>query len=94
MKGAHAKFGILHSPQSPDIGQNSDGGSSDFLISGESLTKRNCLNSRTSDGIDMKLGLATKLGKRKETKLKRFGDDFMSEIVTSLLLFQFTAKLK
>ena len=51
-----AKFGITVSPQSPDIRQNSDGGISDFQISGQSLIKENCYNSRTSDDIDMTLG--------------------------------------
>ena len=37
-----AKAGIPNSPQSPDIGQNSNGGISDFRISGQSLIKVNC----------------------------------------------------
>ena len=49
-------------PQSPDIWKNSDGGSSDFRISGHSLIKGNCHNSRTIDDIDMKLGPGTKHG--------------------------------
>ena len=60
----HAKFGILNLPQSPDIGQNSDGGISNFWISGQSLIKENCHKLRTSDDIDMKLGPLTKLDKR------------------------------
>ena len=59
-----AKFSIHNSPQSPDIGKNSDGGISDFWISGQSLIKENCQNARTSDDIDMKLGPVTKLNKR------------------------------
>ena len=39
-------------PQSPDNGQNSDKGISDFRISGQSLIKGNCHNSRISDDID------------------------------------------
>ena len=50
-----AKFGIPNLLRSPDIGQNSDGGISDFRISGQSLIKENCHNYRTSDDIDMKL---------------------------------------
>ena len=42
-----AKFSIPNSPQSPDIGQNSDGGISDFRISGQSFINENCHNSRT-----------------------------------------------
>ena len=37
-----AEFGIPNSPQSPDIGQNSDGGISDFWISGQFFIKENC----------------------------------------------------
>ena len=66
-----AKFGIHNSPQSPDIGQNSDGGISDFQISGQSLIKENCHNSRTSDDIDMKLRPVTKLDKRNKTTSKK-----------------------
>ena len=36
----HATSGIPNSPQSPDIGQNSGGGISDFPIFGQSLTKK------------------------------------------------------
>ena len=46
-------------PQSPDIGQNSYGGISDFQISGQ-----NCHKSNKSDGIDKKLGSVTKPDKR------------------------------
>ena len=47
-------FGIPNSPQSLDNGQNSDERISDFQISGQSLIKGNCHNSRASDDIDMK----------------------------------------
>ena len=36
-------------------------------ISGQSLIKENCPNSRTSDDINMKLGGVTKLDKKKKT---------------------------
>ena len=36
-----AKFGIPNLPQSPDIGENSDEGISDFRISGQSLINKN-----------------------------------------------------
>ena len=65
-----AKFGIAYTPQSPDTGQNLDEGISDFWISGQSLIKRNCPNSRTSDDIDMKLGPVTKLDKRNKITSK------------------------
>ena len=48
-----------NSHQSPDVGQNSDGGISDFRISGQSLIIEICHNSRTSDDINMKLGPVT-----------------------------------
>ena len=46
---------FLNLPQSPDFGQISDEGFSDFRISAQSLKKENCQNSRTSDDADMKL---------------------------------------
>ena len=55
-----------NSPQSPDIGQNSYGGICDSQISGQSLIKENCHNSRTSDDIDMKLGPVTNANKTKK----------------------------
>ena len=67
-------------PQSPDIKQNADGGISDFRISGESLIKENCHNSRASDDIDMKLGPVTKLDKKNKTTSKEFGDNVMSDV--------------
>ena len=66
-----AKFGIPNLSQSPDIGQNSDGGISDFQISGQSLMKENCHNSRNSDDIYMKLGSVTKIDKRNKTTFKK-----------------------
>ena len=56
-----AKFGVPNLPQSLDIRQNSDIGISAFRISGQSLVKENCHNSRTGDDIDMKFGPVTKL---------------------------------
>ena len=64
MREIHAKFGIPNLRQSADIGKNANGSISDFLTSGQSLTKGNCHNSRTSDDIDMKLNPVTKLDKR------------------------------
>ena len=70
MRNICAKFCIHNLPQGLDIGQNSDGGISDFWISGHSLIKRNCHNSRTSDVIDMKLGSVTELDKRNKAVSK------------------------
>ena len=61
-----AKFGIHNSSQSPVIGQNSDGGISDFRISGQSLIKENCHN--TSNGIDMKVGPVNLIRETKRQK--------------------------
>ena len=67
-----AKFGIPYLPhQYPDIGQNSDGVISDFQLSGQSLIKRNCHKSRTSDHIDMKLGPVTKIDLRNKITSKK-----------------------
>ena len=54
--------------QSPGIGQNSDGGISDFQISSISLING---NSRSSDDYDMKLGSVTKLDKRNKAASKK-----------------------
>ena len=54
-----------------DIGQKLDVGISDFRISGQSLIKENCHNSRTGGDIDMKLGTMTKLDRRNKTTLKK-----------------------
>ena len=61
-----AKCGIPNLLESPDIGQNSDGVSSDFQISGQSLIKENYHNFRTSNDIDMKLGLGTKFDRENQ----------------------------
>ena len=66
-------------PQSPDIKQNLNGGISDFRISGQSLIKENCHNSRTNNDIDMKLGPVTKIEKGNKTTSKKLDDDVMPE---------------
>ena len=55
MRDIHVKFDIPNLPQSPDVGQNSEGDKSDFQISDQSLIKEDCHNSRTSNDIDMNL---------------------------------------
>ena len=65
-------------PQSFDNGQNSDGVISDFQISGQSFINENCLNSRTSYYIDIKLGPVTKLNKRNTATSKTIDDDVWS----------------
>ena len=65
----------------------SDKGISDFWISGQSLMKGNCHNSRTSDGIDMKLGPVTKLNKGNKTKPKKFDHEVMSQNCDVIVIF-------
>ena len=55
MRDIHVKFDIPNLPQSPDVEQNSEGDKSDFQISGQSLIKEDCHNSRTSNDNDMSL---------------------------------------
>ena len=54
------KFCIPDLVWSPDIGQNSNGGISDFQISDQFLIKKDFHNSRTSNNFDLKLGPVTK----------------------------------
>ena len=56
--------------QSPDIGQNSYGGVSDFQIFGQSLINENDHNSRASNDLDMKVRPVTKIEKRNTAILK------------------------
>ena len=74
-------------PQFSDVRKNSDVGISDFQISGQSLIKENCHNSRTSDDIDMKLGPVTKLDKRNKTTSKKFDVDVMLENCDVIVIF-------
>ena len=73
-------FGIpnLPLPQSLDIDQNSDGGISNFWISGQSFINENCHNSRKSYDIDMKLGPVTKIDKRNMATSKKIEDHVIS----------------
>ena len=58
-----------------------------FPISGQSLIKEKCHNSRTSDDIDMKLGPRTKVAKRNKTASKNVDADFMSENYDVIVIF-------
>ena len=86
IRDIRAKFAIANLPQSPYVGQNSDGGISDFRISGQSLLKVNRRNFRTSNAIDMKLGPVTKLETRNQTTSKTFVDEVMSAYSVKLTL--------
>ena len=72
MRNIRARFDIFNLQ---DIRKNSDGGISDFRISGQSLIKKNCHNSRISDDIDMKLGPVTKLDRKNKSKSEKIDDD-------------------
>ena len=88
MGNTRAKFGIHNLSQSTGIWQNSDGGISDFRISGQSLIKENCYNSRTSDDIDMRLRSVTKLDKRNKTTSTKFDNDIMYENRDAIVNFR------
>ena len=79
---------ITHPTQSLDIGQNSDWGISDFWISGQSLIKENCHNSRTIDDIDMKLGPVTKLDKWNKKTSEKIDVDVVSENCDVIAIFR------
>ena len=89
-----AKFGISNSLQSPDIGQNSDGGNSNFQISGQSFINQNCHNSRTIHDIDKKLGPVTKLDKSSTSTSKNLAMTSFLQIVTLLSFFRFRANFQ
>ena len=73
--------------QSSDIGENAGEDVFDFQISGQSLTKQNCPNSRTSDDIDMKLGPVTILDKKNKAMSKKFDNDIMLENCDVIVIF-------
>ena len=68
---------IPNLPQSQGIGQNTDGGVSDFRNFGQSFINKNCHNSRTNHDTDIKLGPVIKLDKRNTTASKKNDDDVM-----------------
>ena len=59
-----------------------------FLISGQSLIKENCHNSRTGYDIDMKLESVTKLDKRNKTTSKKFDVNVMSKNCDIIVIFR------
>ena len=94
MLDIRTKFGISHSPQSPDIGQNSKRGVSYFGISGQSFIKENCHNSRIGNDIDKKLGPVNKLDKRNKAISKKLTTTSCQQFVNSLSFFQIMDTLK
>ena len=88
IRDVHTKFDILSSLQCSDIGENSDGGNSWFVVKfGVTLINKDYHNSRTSDDIDMKLRLLAKFDKRNTKMWKRLMMTSCQEIMTSLVLF-------
>ena len=74
---------FLNSPQSPDIRKKSDRGISHFRISGQSLIKANCNNSRTSYDFETN----TLTWPEKQNTLEKFDDDVMSENCDVVAIF-------
>ena len=54
---------------------------------GQSLTKENCHNSRTSDDIDMKLGPVTYIDKKNKSTAKNIWQDVMSANCDVIAIF-------
>ena len=73
-------------PQSLELGENEDGRIFDFQISGQSLIKANCSNSRNSDAVDLKLGPVTKM-KRKTKHHQKYHDGVMSANSDVIVIF-------
>ena len=65
-----------------------------FRISGQSLIKENCYNSRTSDNIDLKLRPVTRIGKRNTTTSKKLTRTSCQKTVMPLPFVQFMANLE
>ena len=75
---------------SPEFGQKSDGGISDFPISDQSFINKNCHKSRISHDIDIKFGVVTKLDKRNTSTSKNIDDDVMlvnCDVIAFFLLY-------
>ena len=67
--------------------QNSDGGISNFRISGQSIIKENYHNARTRDDIDMNVRAVTKLDKRNRTTSRKFDHDAMLANCDVIVIF-------
>ena len=77
----------LSPPSLQILGNISDGGDSDFHISGQSFINKNYGNSRTSHDIDMKLGPGTKIYKRNKATPIKFDDDIVFANYDVIVLF-------
>ena len=56
--------------------------------------KEKCSNSRTSDGIDMKLGSVTKLQKKNKTTSTKFDNDAMPENCDVFVIYRIYDKFR
>ena len=65
-----------------------------FPISGQSLTNKNCHNSKTSNDIDLRLGPATKIERKTRQRQTNFTMTSCQQIVMSRLIFPFIANLE
>ena len=83
-----AKFAVPNLPQSPDIGQNVDGGISDFRISAQSFIKENCRTFRTGNDIDMKIEPVTKLEKKNMATSIKVNNDVISTNCVAIVVFR------
>ena len=87
VKVGPAKSGIPNLPESPIIGQNSDGGIFCFWIYGQSLINENCHNSRTSRDIEIKVGPITKFGKGNTTISEKLDNHVISVNCDVIIIF-------
>ena len=79
-------------PQSSNVGKNSDGGISDFRISGQSFMKENCHNSIDSDNIDRKIGPVTKIDKRNKAMSKKINNESILANFDVIVIFSIYGK--
>ena len=82
-----AKFGILYSSQSSDIGQNPEEAISNFRISGQSFIKTNCHKSGISCDIDMKIVPVTKSDNSNKRTSKKIDGGFMLKKCEVIAIF-------
>ena len=76
IRDIHAKLGILNSPKSQDIGQNSGEGIFNFWISRQSLFRQKLSKLRTSS--NSKWNLDQKLDRRNTARPRNFNDQSIS----------------
>ena len=87
------KFDIPNLPLSPDTGQNSDRGISDFQISSQPFIEENRHNSRTSNDSDVKLGPVTKLEKKEHGNIKKVFRRRYIRICDIIIIFRIYGQL-